>query len=60
MIGFKQEIKEFLSSKTNWTGLSMVIGSIVGFKYGQVDAVTAVQGVMAGLALISVKDAIAK
>lgn len=60
MIGFKQDIKAFFSSKSNWTALSMIIGSIVGLKYGQVDAVTAVQGVMAGLALISVKDAIAK
>lgn len=56
---FKQDVKTFLSSKTNWMGVSGVIGAVVGFYAGQLDIVQAVQSGMVALGFIFVKDAIA-
>ncbi len=57
---FGQTPNEFFASKTNWTGLTMIITAVSTFSAGQIDQTVLIQGVLAGLALISVKDAIAK
>lgn len=57
IIGFKQDVRTFLKSKSNWTGLSMVIGGIIGITQ-KADLTISVQAIMGGLALIFIKDAI--
>lgn len=58
MIGFKQDVKEFFQSKSNWTGItSIVVGGYL-IHIGEVR--TGIESIFAGLALIFVKDAIAK
>lgn len=56
---FKQGIREFFSSKTNWTGLGMIAGAVGGAYFKQIDFNSAAQLVASGLALIFVRDAIA-
>jgi len=58
-VKFKQNIKDFLSSKTNWTGIGMIAGGAGGFYFGQMDFNAAAQLVASGFALIFVRDAIA-
>lgn len=57
---FGQTRQEFFSSKSNWTGMSAVVGSVSAFVAGQIDTTVMLQGVFAGLALIFVKDAVVK
>lgn len=57
---FEQNVKDFFKSKTNWLGLTAVIGGSVGYMTGEISAAVAVQGVMGGLMAIFLKDAIAK
>jgi len=57
---FKQDLKQFLSSKTNWTGMTMIVTGVVGLIYKSIDPVTAWKSISGGVALICVKDAIAK
>lgn len=56
---FKQGIKEFFQSKTNWTGLGMIVGGAGAFAYDQMDFAAAAQLVASGFALIFMRDAIA-
>jgi len=53
-------VKELLSSKMFWAGLTTVTASIVGFICKQIDMPTMVGGVMAGLTIIFTKQAIVK
>ncbi len=55
---FKQSLNEFFSSKSNWTGLGMIVGGLIGISQ-KADLTISSQAVIAGLALIFVKDAIA-
>ena len=55
---FKQSLKEFFQSKTNWTGMTMIATG--AYLIYQKDVVTGMQSAFGGLALITVKDAIAK
>jgi len=57
---FEQDVKQFLSSKTNWTGMTMIVTGCVGLYAKSMDAVTAWQSIFGGLGLLFVKDAIAK
>jgi len=52
--------KEALKSKSFWLGVSTIVGSLAALYYKQVDPPTAITGIIGGLALIFVKDAIVK
>lgn len=56
---FEQDLKEFLSHKTNWTGMTLVLIGIVGIFNGM-DSALVVSSIMGGLSLLFVRDAIAK
>ena len=56
---FKQSIKEFLQSKTNWAGITMIGSGVVGFASGVMDAVVSFQTIAGGFGLMFIKDAIA-
>lgn len=58
MLGFKQDLREFFSSKSNWAGIGMIAGGLVGI-YTKADLTISMQAIIGGLALIFVKDAIA-
>jgi hypothetical protein len=57
---FSQNIKQFISSKTNWTGLGMIAGAVVGFKTAVLTPYEAVQTAIAGFSLLFIKDAVHK
>lgn len=60
---FKQSVKVFLKSKTNWLGLSMIIGGTIAIinsmKVSVIIPEEAVKSILAGLALVFVRDGIA-
>lgn len=60
---FKQDVKKFFSSKTNWLALSMIGGGLVpivnSMKAGAPIPKEAVESILAGLALLFVRDGIA-
>lgn len=56
---FKQNVRQFLASKTNWTGLTMIVSAFIGYQTGAMDAVSAWQTAASGLGLIFIRDAIA-
>lgn len=60
---FKQGVKVFLESKTNWLGLGMIVGGLVAIVNSLKTTVLipeeAVKSILAGLALIFVRDGIA-
>lgn len=56
---FKQSLVEFFSSKTNWAGMTTVILALVGAWVGEYNMQATVTQVMAGLAMLFVRDAIA-
>lgn len=55
IIGFRQDVRTFLKSKSNWTGLTMIFGGAIGI-YQKANLTVSVQAIMGGLALIFVKD----
>lgn len=56
---FKQTLKEFFKSKTNWTGLTMILSAVSGFLTQSISPAEAWQMITAGLAIIFLKDAVA-
>lgn len=58
LLGFAQDIKGFFRSKTNWTGIGMIVAGYFMFRSGDVQ--NGMQSIIGGLALIFVRDAIAK
>ena len=57
---FKQTVREFFGSKSNWIGMSAIVGGAVGWYTGTVPPTVAAVGIMGGLQAICAKDAIAK
>jgi len=57
---FKQTVSEFLSSKTNYAGMTAVVLAVVGYYSGTITMVVMVAGVLNGLGLMFIKDAVAK
>lgn len=55
---FKQDVDKFLHSKSNWTGMGMILGGVVGLQSGTIEPFNASQMIVGGFALIFVKDAI--
>lgn len=59
VVMFKQDIKTFLQSKTNWTGITIIGSAIVGYYTGAITPVELFAGVTNGLGLMFIRDAIA-
>jgi len=57
---FVQDLREFFQSKTNWVGLTAIVGGVLGFYMGEISMTIAVNAVMGGLMGITLKDAISK
>lgn len=55
----KQDIEQFFKSKTNWLGLGSIVGGIIAFQYGGMAQYEAGQMVVAGFAMIFLRDGIA-
>lgn len=56
---FKQNIKDFFASKTNWTCLIGIITAIVGYIAKEFTLSTALQMALTSLSVMFVRDAIA-
>ena len=56
---FKQSITQFFQSKTNWTGITAILGAIISYNIGIIDTAVCVQTIMGGLGMIFIRDAIA-
>ena len=57
---FSQDLKTFLKSKSNWTGMTMIGSGIVGWYTKSMEPVTAFQTIMGGFGFLAIKDAIHK
>ena len=57
---FGQTPAEFFRSKTNWVGLTAIAVAITSYQTGVIDSVVFVQSLLAGVATLTVRDAIAK
>ena len=57
---FHQDIKEFFSSKTNWTAITMIIVAVVGYVAKEYTLANALTQAMTGLGMLFIRDAIAK
>lgn len=57
---FHQSWSEFIGRKSNKTAVAGIILSAVGFYLGQVDYAGMTAGILAGLALISHRDTVAR
>ncbi len=58
--GFAQTYRGFLSSKTNWTGMSMIATGVTAYIIGDSNLTVMMGAIFGGLAFISVKDAQSK
>lgn len=58
--GFVQDIGQFFKSKSNWTGLTMIGLSVIGFYYQILTVNEAAVAGVNGFALLAIRDAIAK
>jgi uncharacterized membrane protein HdeD (DUF308 family) len=52
--------KKWYQSKTNWTGITTIVGAVAGYLTGAIDPVTAAQTIVAGFALIFLRQGVAK
>jgi len=58
-VKFKQSVNEFISSKTNQLGVTMIIGGVIAFIYKNMTEFEAGQMVVGGLFMLFSRDAIA-
>lgn len=56
---FKQTIKEFFKSKTNWTAVTMIVAAIVGYLTKEFTASAAINQMFGGLGILFIRDAVA-
>jgi len=56
---FKQTVKDFFKSKTNWTAVTMIIAAIVGYFTKEFTASVAITQIFGGFGLLFIRDAIA-
>ena len=56
---FKQTIKEFFKSKTNWTSVTMIVAAIVGYFTNEFTASATITQIFGGLGLLFIRDAVA-
>jgi hypothetical protein len=57
---FKQNTGDFIASKSNWTGMVMIAGGAYGGYTKAMDITAAIQMILGGIAVISIKDAVSK
>lgn len=57
--GFKQTVREFMASKTNWTGLTMTASAGVAYLTGELSASAALTPALTGVSLLFIRDALA-
>ena len=55
---FKQNLKQFISSKSNWKATVMIIGGAYAAFTGLMDYPSAIQMVTGGIAVIGLRDAL--
>lgn len=55
---FKQSLKSFFASKTNWTCLTGIIASIAGYLAKEFTLSTALQMGLTSLSILFIRDAI--
>lgn len=55
---FTQDVRVFFASKSNWTGVSTILVGLYLLQTGDIQL--GIESIFAGLALVFVKDAIAK
>ena len=53
-------IKHLITTKTFWLGIGTIAGAIVAFTQGAVDTKELVQGIIAGMTMIFVREGIHK
>lgn len=56
---FKQNLNDFLQSKTNWTAIAAIASGAIGWYMKTLDPVQATQMIINGMALLFIRDAIA-
>jgi len=57
---FNQSSKDFFTSKTNWTALTMIIVAIAGYIAKEYTLLNALTQALTGLGMLFIRDAIAK
>mgnify|MGYP001201317879 FL=1 len=57
---FNQSSKDFFTSKTNWTALTMIIVAIAGYIAKEYTLSNALTQALTGLGMLFIRDAIAK
>lgn len=57
--GFKQTVREFVASKTNWTGITMTASAGVAYLTGELSASAALTPALTGISLLFIRDALA-
>jgi hypothetical protein len=57
---FKQTTGDFIASKSNWTGMVMITGGVYGGYTKAMDLTAAIQMILGGIAVISIKDAVSR
>lgn len=57
---FKQTPSQFFTSKTNLSGLGMILFGLAGFMTGALQLPDAIQSILAGAAALGLRDALAK
>lgn len=58
ILGFKQTLRQFLASKSNWTALTAVLVAVAGYLTQEYTLASAVSQALGGMALLFVRDAI--
>jgi len=57
---FNQSLEDFFRSKSNWVGMTAIVGGFVGWYSGTVQPTVAAIGITGGIQAIVAKDAITK
>lgn len=58
IIGFRQTVRQFLTSKTNWTALVAIGAAVAGYHTHQIGAQEAVNAIGTALGAMFIKDAV--
>lgn len=59
VVGFKQTVRDFMRSKTNWTAITAIATAGMGYLTGDYALPAAMGQALGGLSMLFVRDAIA-